>query len=299
MFQRLGSAAAIMALALLGGSGTAAAMPEADARAAEVQRAPVSTGVLDVAHRGASAYAPENTLAAIDAAHEHEATTVELDVQRSKDGELVIVHDTTLARTTDAEEVFPDRAPYNVADFTMKEMRRLDAGSWFDSAYADERIPTLQEALQRLREHDMNLLLEIKSPALYPGIEGDIAEALSNAPDWLTGARTGGPDRLTIQSFDWMSTKRSHDRLPSVPHGLLGLVPEDQIDDYAAWADQINPNHTTIDADYVEKVHEADMEVLTYTVNNADDMRSAIGMGVDGIISDYPDVLRKVIAEER
>ncbi|WP_281259550.1 glycerophosphodiester phosphodiesterase family protein, partial [Streptomyces glaucescens] len=92
-----------------------------------------------IAHRGASAYAPENTLAAVDKAAELGIEWVENDVQRTKDGELVVIHDDSLRRTTDVETVFPDRAPWQVRDFTAAEIARLDAGSWFGPAYAGAR----------------------------------------------------------------------------------------------------------------------------------------------------------------
>ncbi|GAA3725627.1 hydrolase [Salinactinospora qingdaonensis] len=253
--------------------------------------------MIDVAHRGASAYAPENTLAAIDEAQARGATAVEVDVQRTRDGQLVLIHDTTLARTTDVEEVFPDRAPYNVGDFTLTEIRRLDAGAWFDAGYAGERVPTLQQGLDRLRGHGLNLLLEVKSPQLYDGIETDIAEVLWRNRWWLTPAGQGYPPRLTVQSFDWAAMELSHSLLPDVPHGLLGKVPAAEIPTYARWADQINPSHTDIDAGYVEAVHAAGMRTFVYTVNDPADMRTAIDRGVDGIISDRPDVARKIIEE--
>ncbi|MBX9390077.1 glycerophosphodiester phosphodiesterase [Streptomonospora nanhaiensis] len=307
MFRRFGLAVAAMALALVGSGGAAVAVvaqptaPSAPARpstgSADPGRDTRVPAVLDVAHRGASAYAPENTLAAIDTARDLRATTVEIDVQRTRDGELVVIHDTTLTRTTDAEEVFPGRGSYAVADFTLAELRRLDAGSWFGAEFAGERVPTFEEALARLARHRLNLLLEVKSPDLYPGIEADIADTLAEHSSWLKPRPAWKWPRLTIQSFDWESVARSHELLPDVPHGLLGLVPAEDVDDYA-WADQINPSHTVIDADYVELVHEAGLEVHTYTVNEPDDMRAAIDAGVDGIISDRPDVARRVIAEE-
>lgn len=88
------------------------------------------------AHRGASTEAPENTLAAVRRAHEQHIKWIENDVQRTKDGALVVIHDATLSRTTDVEQVFPDRSPWRVADFTLAEIRRLDAGSWFAPASA-------------------------------------------------------------------------------------------------------------------------------------------------------------------
>ncbi|ASU84995.1 glycerophosphodiester phosphodiesterase [Nocardiopsis gilva YIM 90087] len=295
MFRRLGIVSVATMLALATGGGTAAAVTDPDPYTREkAQRA-----VLDVAHRGASAYAPENTLAAIDVAADIGATAVEIDVQRSKDGHLVVIHDTTLSRTTDVEKRFPGRAPYNVRDFTLSEIKQLDAGSWFGSEYAGAEVPTLQEALDLLAYHRRNLLLEIKSPVLYPGIESDIARTMRDNPYWLLPSGRKSANRLVIQSFDRDSVKRSKKILKHVPHGILGRVDEDDIDRYGSWADMINPNHTTINASYVRKVHAAGMHVVTYTLNERDEMRRAIRMGVDGIISDRPDVLADVIAEER
>lgn len=250
--------------------------------------------VLDIAHRGASAYAPENTLAAVEKAAALDATVVEFDVQRTADGELIVMHDTDLVRTTDAEVIFPDRDSYAVADFTMAEVDRLDAGSWFDTAFTGEPVPTLSETLEEMQELKVGLLLEVKSPDLYPGIEKQIVTELRRNPYWLRPSQA----RLAIQSFDWESMRRSQRLLPRIPHGLLGRVAEAEIPAYAQWADQINPSYTTIDAAYVRAVHDAGMEVHVYTVNNADDMRAQIDKGVDGIISNYPDVLRGVIAEQ-
>src|SRR5690606_25959316 len=115
-----------------------------------------------VAHRGASRHAPENTVAAAEAAAALGARWAETDVQRTADGELVLVHDETLERTTNAEEVFPDRAPWNVSDFTAAEIAQLDAGSWYGEEFAGEPVPTLTEFLAVLEENGQDLLLELK-----------------------------------------------------------------------------------------------------------------------------------------
>ena len=249
-----------------------------------------------VAHRGASGYAPENTLAAVDEAHRLGAETVELDVQLTSDGRLVLIHDTRLDRTTDVAEVFPGRAPYNVADFTLAEIRRLDAGSSFGDEFAGEPVPLLGEALDRLEAHDMNLLLEVKEPELYPGIEHQIAVELARRPHWLVPNAPGEPHRIVVQSFDWESTRVSKGLLPSVPHALLGRVPEDEIGEYG-WAHMINPNHTTIDADYVSEVHDAGLEIMPYTVNDPAMMGRMLEMGTDGFITDFPDVGRQAVED--
>jgi glycerophosphoryl diester phosphodiesterase len=281
-------------LVVLGTAGVPAAVTQQTATATA---AAVRSDVTNVAHRGASAHAPENTLAAVRKGVRMRADMVEIDVQRTADGELVLMHDTTLVRTTDAEEVFPGRDSYAVIDFTMAEIRRLDAGSWFGEAFAGERVPTLAQALAVLRGGRVGLLLEVKEPARYPGIEAEIAAELSRDRWWLRPAPSALAHRLVIQSFDWPSMARSQDLLPRIPHGLLGRVPEAQIATYATWADQINPSFTTVDAAYVDAVREAGLEVYVYTVNAAADMRAQIAKGVDGIITNYPDVLVDVLCE--
>lgn len=295
MARRVGVLTAVTCLTLLGGTAVASAEPqtEADTTAAGIPR----PAVTDIAHRGAMGYAPENTLVAMEVAADQGATMAEADIQRTADGELVIMHDVSLVRTTDVEEVFPDRDSYDVGDFTLEEIRELDAGSWFDESFAGEPVPTLRETLDLLKELDVAFLLEVKSSHLYPGIERDIAKELRQDPYWLLPARPGKPHRLVIQSFEWDTMESSKRVLPWIPHGLLGRVPEDEIASYSRWADQINPNFNTIDADYVQAVHDARMEIYVYTVNDADDMRAQIDNGVDGVISNYPDILLDVIAE--
>ena len=257
--------------------------------AAPPQQTPPSRPIIAVSHRGAAGTAPENTLAAIDEGHRLGAETVEVDVQLTDDEQLVLMHDTTLERTTDVTEVFPGRDPYRVGDFTLAELKRLDAGSSFGPGFAGEPVPTLGEALDRLREHDMNLLLEVKEPGIHPGIEHQIAVELARRPHWLVPNAPDEPHRLVVQSFDWESTEHSKELLPSVPHGLLGLVPEEEITDYT-WAHQINPGHATIDADYVAAVQGAGLEIMPYTINDAGGMRRVLEMGVDGFITDFPEI---------
>ncbi|MEP7740152.1 glycerophosphodiester phosphodiesterase family protein [Nocardioides sp. 31GB23] len=258
---------------------------------------PEHVGVANVAHRGAMGHAPENTMAAFELGVEMGSDLVEADVQRSKDGVLVLVHDTTLARTTDVEEVFPDRAPWRVGDFTYAEMQQLDAGSWFSEEYAGEPIPTMAEMVQQLRRGRAGILMEVKSPALYPGIEQQVADELASFPGYLTSAVRS--ERLVVQSFDWASMARYHEIQPSVPVGLLGRPAESLLPELSTWADQINPSFRSFDAAYVAAVHDAGMEVHTYTVNERADMHLVLDRGVDGVITNFPDVLEDVLAERR
>ncbi|WP_116050781.1 glycerophosphodiester phosphodiesterase [Amycolatopsis palatopharyngis] len=255
-----------------------------------------SPAVVDIAHRGSSGSAPENTVAAVEVALRQQASVVEVDVQRSADGELVVIHDVTLDRTTDAEEVFPDRAPWRVSDFTLAEMRSLDAGSWFAEKFAGEPIPTLREVVDALGRR-AGLLLEVKSPALYPGIEADIHRELSAIPGYLPSALAGG--KLVLQSFDHASMLNYHQIAPEVPIGLLyGTRPtEAELVAASKWADQINPSYRVTDQALVDRVQQLGMTISVYTLNTGRLMRQYIDLGVDGIITDYPAVLRQILRE--
>lgn len=242
---------------------------------------------LVVAHRGASAYAPENTVVAFELAREQRADMFELDVQETEDHELVLMHDTTLSRTTDAERVFPGRAPWRVGDFTLAEIRKLDAGSWFSREYAGEGVPTLGEVLRAMRGSGLGLLLEIKEPRLYPGIEARVADELRNESSWL--------GHVVVQSFDWASMRRFHRLMPGVPIGLLGTPAIGDLPALAAYADQINPPYGEVTKEYVRRVHRLRMEVLAWTVDDPAAVRRLIGAGVDAVITNRPGSVRDLV----
>ena len=233
-----------------------------------------------VAHRGASAYQPENTLAAIEAGIAMGATHVEIDVQRTRDGALVVIHDTTLGRTTDVDRVLPHRWPWRVGDLTLAEIRRLDAG-------AGERVPLLAEVVDAVRRTGAGLLLEVKAPHLYPVIERDLAAELCAIP--------GATQDLVVQSFDHGVMRSFKELLPSVPVGLLGTPPRRWLRHHAEWAAQVNPRHRAVGRTYVDAVHAAGMQCQVWTVNEITDIRRAVGMGVDGIITNRPDVLLQAL----
>ncbi|MGV9555921.1 glycerophosphodiester phosphodiesterase [Streptomyces sp. NPDC003401] len=266
-------------------------LPVHDARAGIVGRPAV------IAHRGASARAPENTLAAVDAAARLGARWVENDVQRTEDGELVVIHDDSLERTTDVEEVFPGRAPWKVRDFTAAEVARLDAGGWFGPAYAGARVPTLREYVRRVERHGQKLLLELKNPALYPGIEQDTLEVLAGE-GWLDREHL---DRLVVQSFDAGSLRAVHGLAPSVTTGLLGRPAVRDLPGCAAFADLINPSYVALSAEYVSAVHAvggphgSPLRIFVWTVDDAAAARRVAGYGVDGVITDKPDVVARAL----
>ena len=246
-----------------------------------------------VAHRGSSGAAPENTLAAVRLALEHRSDVVENDIQRTADGELVILHDTTLTRTTDVEDVFPGRAPWNLRDFTLAEIKRLDAGSWFAPEFAGERVPTLEEWVNAVGNR-AGMLLEPKAPELYPGIEQDLDKELRSLPAFNRAVRQ---DRVAVQSFNHPWLKSYKDLAPDVTVGLLyGTRPTAaEIAAAAMWAEQVNPALGAIDEATVDAVHGQGMDISVWTVNAGTDMRRALRWDVDGIITNYPQVLRDIL----
>ncbi|MGW0931387.1 glycerophosphodiester phosphodiesterase [Streptomyces sp. NPDC002644] len=251
-----------------------------------------------IAHRGASALAPENTLLAVDRAHRLGFTWVENDVQRTKDGVLVVMHDAGLARTTDVERVFPGRAPWRVRDFTAAEIARLDAGGWFGSRFRGARVPTLRQYLARVERNRQSLLLEIKNPRLYPGIARQVLNELGRS-GWLDRRHL---ERLVVQSFDAPTVRAVHRLRPAVRTGVLGSPSVARLREYARFADQINPQHLKLTGGYVAAVqrlrgpHGRPVEVCAWTVDRPVDTLLAAGYGVDCLITNRPDVVRRALS---
>ncbi|HSJ21104.1 MAG TPA: glycerophosphodiester phosphodiesterase family protein [Nocardioidaceae bacterium] len=250
-------------------------------------------GVLNVAHRGASSEVAENTLAAVRRAVELGADLVEIDVRRSKDGALVLMHDATLTRTTDVQRVFPRRAPWRVGDFTYDELKRLDAGSWRASTFEGERVATLEEVLDVIGPSKTGLLLELKSPELYPGIVADVVAQMRDLRRLVDPALAEG--RMVVQSFDVAAMKEHKTLAPSVPVGLLGTASRANLPALGTWADQLNPSHFSVDKGYVDQVHRAGMQCLVWTVDRPPAMRRALRIGVDGVITNRPSSLKRLL----
>ncbi|UQI44159.1 glycerophosphodiester phosphodiesterase [Streptomyces sp. HU2014] len=283
--------------ALLGMTTLFLATPaKAAAPAAAHTRVPVAIG-----HRGVPVQAPENTLASVDRAARLGIRWVENDVQRTKDGALIVMHDTTLNRTTDVEKRFPGRAPWRIADFTLAEIEKLDAGSWYDRRFAGERVPTLKRYLQRVDRHRQRLLLEVKAPELYPGIERQLVTELRRA-GWLDQRHVRND--LVVQSFSAASLKTFHGLRKDVKTGFLGAPKVSELGAYAKFADQINPNHRSVTAAWVRAVHAVKgphgrkLEVSAWTVDDGDRAVDLARMGVDYIISNAPHVVEDALAEE-
>lgn len=239
--------------------------------------------LINIAHRGASGYAPENTIAAYDLAVKMKSDYFEVDVQRSKDGELVILHDTTVDRTTNGTG--------KVGDLTLAELKSLDAGSWFSPRFQGEEIPTLEEILDRYKGKRSGILIELKNPELYPGIEKQLADLLKKK---RMHKRTG---KVIVQSFNHESIQTYHQIQPSVPLGVLisytqykNGISDEQIDAFASYAQYFNPNKSLVDSDLVKRVHQRGLKIFPYTIQDKEAADQLIKAGVDGIITDYPEL---------
>jgi glycerophosphoryl diester phosphodiesterase len=230
--------------------------------------------MLVIAHRGASGYAPENTLAAFRIAAEMGAEYVETDLQLTRDGRLVAIHDETLERTTDG------RGP--VAGATLEELRKLDAGRWFRGSrdFAGERIPTIEEVLAFGRETDVGLYLEMK----VAGGERALVDALRAA---------NCVERAVVLSFDLGVLAEVRRSNSSIVSGYLYSDRRENTEGVAlgAGARQILPRADRITCELVEKAHRSGLKVIAWTVNVPGQMKELMRIGIDGIISNYPDKL--------
>lgn len=233
----------------------------------------------NIAHRGATGYAPENTIAAFDKAIEMKADYIEMDIQRTKDGELVIIHDTSVDRTTDGTGY--------IKDLTSNQLRDLDAGSWKGDEFAGEKIPTFDEILDKYHGK-IGILLELKAPELYPGIEESIAQELKDR-----NLDKPQNEKMIIQSFNFESMKKMNTLLPNVPIGVLtgskAHTTPQALEEFSSYADYFNPSYGLITEDLVNQVHSQGMKISSWTVRSQESADFLLEMKVDGIITDYPD----------
>lgn len=270
-----------------------------------------------IAHRGASAYAPENTVPAFELAAVQGATFVEFDLRLTKDGQVVCLHDESLERTTNVGQIFPDRfrmvgeepkavKRWLLEDFTLDEIRRLDAGSWFAPEFAGTRIPTFAETIDSL-EGRAGLFIELKSPERYEGIERLVMADLKAKGLDQPGADPKTP--VLIQSFTASSLEIfAHEIGTALPiHFLFGArdaapwITPDGLKRIRAFATGISPEKTVV-LNHPEAMKQAQamgMVVTPYTFRSTavpgfPDVRAEMAhylgvLGVDGVITDNPD----------
>ncbi len=290
---RMGIGALAFALA-----GAVAGFVPSTAHAAEVDPSasplPAGRRIGNVAHRGASIQAPENTLAAVREAIAKQANFVGIDIRRTRDNRLVVLHDGRLRRTTNVERVFPRRASWPISRFTLAQVRRLDAGSWKSPGYARERIPTLRRVLKELRPSRTGVFLEIKQPHLYGGVDGIGKQAMRAVRKYTGWLRPGRANRrLVVQAFNdgfARSFARRYDRV-----GVSTLGAARKLRAYSRWAEQINVNQRKVNRSLVRRAHSWGLRVTTYVVNGRSAMRRVVRAGVDAISTDRPERLYRVL----
>lgn len=255
-----------------------------------------------IAHRGASAVAPEHTTAAYDRALQLGADYIELDVQRTKDGVLIVIHDATLDRT--ARGTSADCAG-RVAERTTAQIESCDAGSWFNAAYpalarpefVGLRVPRLADILARYTG-TTRFYVEIKDPDSYPGIEADLAAVFRQ---YGINPGTTALPRVFIQSFSKASLVRFKALEPTFPLiQLLSVTSPSaiiaQLPDVREYAAGIGVRKDDVTSALIQSAHAACLLVHSYTVNDEHEMLSLLEMGVNGIFTDRPDKLRDAIA---
>lgn len=233
-----------------------------------------------IGHRGAAAYAPENTLEGIATAADLGVEWVEFDVKLTKDSVPILFHDETLDRTTNGSG--------NVADVTYEDIRQLEAGSWFSDGFAGIKIPTLEEAVDVLIRHNLGLNLEIKP---CPGREKETAEAALDVLSQIWDDH----NRLLISSFQHVSLEAARDMAPDWARGYL--IGGDQMpDNWREMADYLdattmNIGSRLITRELCDEIMDLEMPILVYTVNQPDEARRLQQWGVDCVFSDTPDII--------
>ena len=276
-----------------------------------------------VAHRGASAYAPEHTLAAYELAIAQGADYVEPDLQMTKDGVLVCLHDPSLERTTNVESIFPSRfreiewsgaqrRVWLVSDFTLDEIRQLDAGSWFGPKFTGVKVPTFREAIERIIGRS-GIFPELKNPQLYTEHEASFEKL------FLQGLRAYGLDQpggskdtpVIIQSFDEGTLKRLRKNLKcELPLVLLvsremgsEKLSDEGLRRIKGFADGIGPSKHLLqnEPEIIDRAHEHGFTVTPYTFNSTrvltgfESVQEEMSyflyeLGVDALFTDNPDL---------
>lgn len=237
------------------------------------------------AHRGASAYAPENTMAAFQKAYEYDADGIELDVKCSRDGEMVVIHDQTLDRTTNGKGF--------VIEQTAKELRALDAGSFYSESYKGERIPLLVEVLETFSS---KMIINIELTNYKSPMDG-LAEKAARLVK-----KIGLGEKIIFSSFNPVNLLITRKIVPEVPVALLaipggkGWLARSELMRWIS-REYIHPFFLDAGKDYIEKQHAKGRKVNVWTVNDEMEIRRLIENEVDGIITDDPILTRKMVAQ--
>lgn len=248
-----------------------------------------------IAHKGASGLAPENTMAAFQKAIDLGVDQIELDVRHTKDEEIIVFHDQTLDRI--ARDTLGNQIKGDVHDYTLEQIQQFDVGSWYDSHYSDERIPTLKQVLDFV-DGRIKVLIEIKHMD-HPHYH-DFAEKLVK----VVMSEKNGEDWIILQSYEPKYLDEVHELDPDIQTKAL-VVGEDSAPLIAFYLETrihmgrakesnrmkaINPHWETVSPRRIFQMHAKGYEVHVYPVNSRDEMVRMLNAGVDGIITDYPDI---------
>jgi glycerophosphoryl diester phosphodiesterase len=255
--------------------------------------------ILNVSHRGASGHAPEHTMVAYELGEKMQGDYIEVDLQMTKDGELVAFHDETLERTTNGTGL--------VKDYTLAEIKKLDAGYWFNEKYPEKAkaeyvgltVPTLSEVIENFGK-DNRYYIETKSPEVYPGMEEKLLEVLKKYE--LVG-KDRESSKVLVQSFSPESLKKMYELDKNVPLVQLleyekqATITDEEVKKYKEYSIGLGMNFDRIDESYVQKVREHDLEIHPYTVNEKEDMKKLLEWGVTGMFTNFPDNLHEVLED--
>ncbi|WP_049694787.1 glycerophosphodiester phosphodiesterase [Planococcus versutus] len=256
---------------------------------------------LNIAHRGASGHAPENTLVAYKMGREMHGDSIEIDLQMTKDGILIAMHDERVDRTTNGTGY--------IKDMTITEIKALDAGSWFNKAHPKKAkpsyeglcVPTFEEVLEVFGE-DSRYYIETKAPDVYPGMEKELVRILKkyNLPINQEYA-----SNVIIQSFSEDSLQIVKKLNPIIPliqlisYPIQATVSKAELAHIKSYAVGVGMNYKRIDQAYIRKVQEQELLIHPYTVNKREDMKRMIDWGVTGLFTNYPDVLNTLLKEKQ
>lgn len=238
------------------------------------------TGPQVIGHRGAAGYAPENTMASFERALTLGVDAIELDVHPTSDGELVVIHDPTLERTTNGHGF--------VSAHTLAQLQELDAGAWFDPAFAGQRIPLFRDVLAWAKGRTP-VVIEIKQgPIFYPNIEELLVGVLEE---------TGMRDQVLVISFDHISVHKVKQLAPDIPTGVLyaGRCVNPVSLAREAQADALMPYWPLLTKEEVAAAHQAGLFIGPWG-GAEQNYEFILATGVDAVIADFPDRPRQVLA---
>lgn len=259
-----------------------------------------SNRIINVAHRGASGYAPEHTMPAYEMGHKKfKADYIEIDLQMTKDGHLIAMHDETVDRTTNGTGAVKEK--------TLAQIKKLDAGSWFNKAnptlakksYVGLKVPTLQEVVNKYGKH-ANYYIETKSPEVYPGMEKKLLDLLKRNGLSSDRVKSG---QVLIQSFSAESLQKVRSIDSKVP--LIQLMEAKEVSsltdtklkEIRKYAVGVGPSYKALTRENVKAIRQQGLLLHPYTVNEKVEMVRLLDYGVTGVFTNYADRFNAVIKE--